>query len=167
MGSLWKWKLAHTALSQLGSKVPRATTRELTHRTDILRYAEVGTSSANLSHQPLHLHAPPILLLSTKMSGAAASASASKFQSFMNHPAGALPHEFSDYSQLTFDDLLCGVVVLTGPKTVFFWAPMMKWCLVAAGLKDINRPADKLSVSQNVGTSFLCIVFVRSFSYDY
>src|SRR5216683_6327865 len=49
LGSLWKWKLAHTALSQLGSKVPRATTRELTHRTDILRYAEVGTSSANLS----------------------------------------------------------------------------------------------------------------------
>ena len=27
----------------------------------------------------------------------------------------------------------------------------MKWCLVAAGLKDLNRPADKLSVSQNVG----------------
>ena len=77
------------------------------------------------------------------------------------------PTSFPDYSQLTFDDLLCGVVVLTGPKTVFFWAPMMKWCLVAAGLKDINRPADKLSVSQNVGTSFLCIVFVRSFSYDY
>ena len=39
-----------------------------------------------------------------------------------------------------------------GPKTVFFWAPLMKWCLVAAGLKDISRPADKLSVSQNVGT---------------
>ena len=28
---------------------------------------------------------------------------------------------------------------------------MMKWCLVAAGLKDLNRPAEKLSVSQNVG----------------
>ena len=97
LGSLWKWKLAHTVLSQLVSKVPRVTTRELTHRTDIptVRYAEVGTSSANLSHQPLHLPAPPILLLSTKMSGAAASASASKFQSFMNHPAGALPPEFS------------------------------------------------------------------------
>ncbi|KAH9955740.1 UPF0041-domain-containing protein [Russula dissimulans] len=37
------------------------------------------------------------------MSGAAASASASRFQSFMNHPAG--------------------------PETVFFWAPTMKWCL--------------------------------------
>jgi hypothetical protein len=27
----------------------------------------------------------------------------------------------------------------------------MKWCLVAAGLKDLARPADKLSVNQNVG----------------
>lgn len=34
---------------------------------------------------------------------------------------------------------------------MFFWAPVMKWCLVAAGLKDLTRPADKLSVSQNIG----------------
>lgn len=34
---------------------------------------------------------------------------------------------------------------------MFFWAPLMKWCLVAAGLKDLGRPADKLSVSQNLG----------------
>jgi len=27
----------------------------------------------------------------------------------------------------------------------------MKWCLVGAGLKDMTRPADKLSVSQNLG----------------
>ena len=44
----------------------------------------------------------------------------------------------------------------TGPKTVFFWAPMMKWCLVIAGVKDLNRPADKLSVSQNLGELFRC-----------
>lgn len=31
---------------------------------------------------------------------------------------------------------------------------MMKWCLVAAGIKDLTRPADKLSVSQNVGAYF-------------
>lgn len=34
---------------------------------------------------------------------------------------------------------------------MFFWAPMMKWCLVGAGLKDLQRPAEKLSLSQNVG----------------
>ncbi|KAI0279357.1 mitochondrial pyruvate carrier [Russula aff. rugulosa BPL654] len=69
------------------------------------------------------------------MSGAAASASASKFQSFMNHPAG--------------------------PKTVFFWAPLMKWCLVAAGLKDLARPADKLSASQNIALAATGFIWVR------
>lgn len=36
---------------------------------------------------------------------------------------------------------------------MFFWAPLMKWCLVAAGVKDLKRSPEKLSVSQNVGTS--------------
>ncbi|XP_061735223.1 mitochondrial pyruvate carrier 2b [Nerophis ophidion] len=36
-----------------------------------------------------------------------------------------------------------------GPKTVFFWAPVFKWGLVAAGLADMTRPADKLSASQS------------------
>lgn len=36
-----------------------------------------------------------------------------------------------------------------GPKTVFFWAPSIKYCLVAAGLADMARPADKLSASQS------------------
>ncbi|KAF9047315.1 UPF0041-domain-containing protein [Panaeolus papilionaceus] len=69
------------------------------------------------------------------MSGAAASAGASKFTSFMNHPAG--------------------------PKTVFFWAPLMKWCLVAAGIKDLTRPADKLSVSQNAALAATGMIWVR------
>ncbi|KAL4252649.1 Mitochondrial pyruvate carrier [Abortiporus biennis] len=69
------------------------------------------------------------------MSGAAAGAAGSKFQAFMNHPAG--------------------------PKTVFFWAPVMKWCLVAAGLKDLSRPADKLSVSQNVALAATGFIWVR------
>jgi len=69
------------------------------------------------------------------MSGAAAAATGSKFQAFMNHPAG--------------------------PKTVFFWAPMMKWCLVAAGLKDLSRPAEKLSVSQNVALAATGFIWVR------
>lgn len=48
-----------------------------------------------------------------------------------------------------------------GPKTVFFWAPVMKWCLVAAGLKDLTRPADKLSVSQNVALAATGFIWVR------
>ncbi|KAK2802313.1 hypothetical protein FQN51_004602 [Onygenales sp. PD_10] len=36
-----------------------------------------------------------------------------------------------------------------GLKTVHFWAPVMKWVLVLAGLSDFARPADKLSLTQN------------------
>ncbi|GMR39461.1 hypothetical protein PMAYCL1PPCAC_09656, partial [Pristionchus mayeri] len=36
-----------------------------------------------------------------------------------------------------------------GPKTVFFWAPTIKWVLVGAGLADLARPAHKLSPGQN------------------
>ncbi|CAO1629602.1 unnamed protein product [Parajaminaea phylloscopi] len=64
-----------------------------------------------------------------------ASAGAGRFQAFMNHPAG--------------------------PKTVFFWAPMMKWCLVAAGLKDLQRPAEKLSLSQNAALAATGMIWVR------
>ncbi|CAE6349415.1 unnamed protein product [Rhizoctonia solani] len=69
------------------------------------------------------------------MSGQASAVTATKFQKFMNHPAG--------------------------PKTVFFWAPLMKWCLVGAGLKDLSRPADKLSVSQNVALAATGFIWVR------
>ena len=34
----------------------------------------------------------------------------------------------------------------------------MKWCLVAAGVNDLKRPAEKLSVSQNLGASSLPFV---------
>lgn len=51
-------------------------------------------------------------------------AMSSAFKSFLNHPAG--------------------------PKTIFFWAPAMKWSLVIAGLGDIGRPVEKLSLTQNI-----------------
>ncbi|SMY19345.1 unnamed protein product [Zymoseptoria tritici ST99CH_1A5] len=41
-----------------------------------------------------------------------------------------------------------------GPKTVHFWAPIMKWGLVLAGAADFARPADQLSLSQN--TALMC-----------
>jgi hypothetical protein len=37
----------------------------------------------------------------------------------------------------------------------------MKWCLVAAGVKDLARPADKLSVSQNLALAATGIIWVR------
>ena len=47
--------------------------------------------------------------------------------------------------------------VLKGPKTVHFWAPMFKWGLVIAGLADINRPVEKVSLFQSGGT---CVSFI-------
>lgn len=38
----------------------------------------------------------------------------------------------------------------TGPKTVHFWAPVMKWSLVLAGLNDMQRPVEKLSGTQQI-----------------
>jgi len=69
------------------------------------------------------------------MSGPASAAAGTRFQRFMNHPAG--------------------------PKTVFFWAPMMKWALVAAGVSDLKRPAEKLSVSQNLALAATGTIWVR------
>ncbi|KAK6985311.1 mitochondrial pyruvate carrier 2 [Biomphalaria glabrata] len=41
-----------------------------------------------------------------------------------------------------------------GPKTIFFWSPFAKWLLVIAGIGDISRPAEKLSLRQS---SALCL----------
>lgn len=38
----------------------------------------------------------------------------------------------------------------TGPKTVHFWAPVMKWGLVIAGISDLQRPVEKLSPTQQI-----------------
>ncbi|RMZ81409.1 hypothetical protein DV738_g2192, partial [Chaetothyriales sp. CBS 135597] len=37
-----------------------------------------------------------------------------------------------------------------GIKTVHFWAPVMKWGVVLVGVSDFFRPAEKLSISQNL-----------------
>ncbi|KAF2689551.1 UPF0041-domain-containing protein [Lentithecium fluviatile CBS 122367] len=36
-----------------------------------------------------------------------------------------------------------------GPKTVHFWAPIMKWSIVLAGAADLARPAEQLSLNTN------------------
>ena len=90
------------------------------------------------------------------MSAQASAAATSKFQAFMNHPAGVdCPWSAEPAREL--------ISTSPGPRTVFFWAPLMKWCLVAAGVKDLNRPAEKLSVSQNVG-AYTLVLLLSSFS---
>lgn len=38
----------------------------------------------------------------------------------------------------------------TGPRTVHFWAPVLKWSLVIAGLNDMQRPVEKISGTQQI-----------------
>ncbi|ERS99521.1 uncharacterized protein SPSK_03622 [Sporothrix schenckii 1099-18] len=48
-----------------------------------------------------------------------------------------------------------------GLKTVHFWAPIMKWALVIAGISDLARPAEKLSVTQNVALTATGLIWTR------
>ncbi|ODH45427.1 hypothetical protein ACO22_00154 [Paracoccidioides brasiliensis] len=48
-----------------------------------------------------------------------------------------------------------------GLKTVHFWAPIMKWVLVLAGLSDLARPADKLSLTQNAALMATGAIWTR------
>ncbi|KAK3819530.1 MAG: mitochondrial pyruvate carrier [Benniella sp.] len=69
------------------------------------------------------------------MSSAAPAVTQSAFQKFWNHPAG--------------------------PKTIHFWAPAAKWALVVAGVGDLNRPAENLSLSQNVALAATGLIWSR------
>ncbi|KAI1772752.1 UPF0041-domain-containing protein [Hypoxylon cercidicola] len=48
-----------------------------------------------------------------------------------------------------------------GLKTVHFWAPVMKWALVIAGISDFARPAEKLSLTQNGALTATGLIWTR------
>ncbi|RAK96864.1 mitochondrial pyruvate carrier family protein [Aspergillus ibericus CBS 121593] len=48
-----------------------------------------------------------------------------------------------------------------GVKTVHFWAPVMKWALVIAGISDLSRPAEKLSLTQNGALMATGVIWTR------
>ncbi|XP_031569809.1 mitochondrial pyruvate carrier 2-like [Actinia tenebrosa] len=48
-----------------------------------------------------------------------------------------------------------------GPQTIFFWAPAFKWGLVIAGIADLARPAEKLSVSQSTALAATGLIWSR------
>ncbi|EGV65805.1 Mitochondrial pyruvate carrier subunit [Yamadazyma tenuis] len=49
----------------------------------------------------------------------------------------------------------------TGPKTVHFWAPVMKWSLVIAGANDMQRPVEKLSGTQQIALFSTGVIWTR------
>ena len=48
-----------------------------------------------------------------------------------------------------------------GPKTVFFWAPTIKWSLVIAGIADLARPVETLSPSQSAALTATGFIWAR------
>lgn len=48
-----------------------------------------------------------------------------------------------------------------GIRTVHFWAPVMKWGLVIAGISDFARPAEKLSLTQNAALTATGLIWTR------
>lgn len=48
-----------------------------------------------------------------------------------------------------------------GPRTVHFWAPIMKWGVVIAGASDFLRPAESLSLSQNLALTATGAIWTR------
>ncbi|KAG1470070.1 hypothetical protein G6F56_002894 [Rhizopus delemar] len=48
-----------------------------------------------------------------------------------------------------------------GPKTIHFWAPAMKWALVFAGIGDLQRPAENLSLFQNTSLMLTGLIWSR------
>ncbi|RKF58527.1 putative mitochondrial pyruvate carrier 2 [Erysiphe neolycopersici] len=48
-----------------------------------------------------------------------------------------------------------------GIKTVHFWAPVMKWSIVLAGVSDFYRPAEKLSLTQNLALTSTGLIWTR------
>ncbi|XP_076445846.1 mitochondrial pyruvate carrier 2-like [Babylonia areolata] len=48
-----------------------------------------------------------------------------------------------------------------GPKTIFFWAPLAKWLLVLAGINDVKRPVEKVSLLQSQALMLTGFVWSR------
>ena len=48
-----------------------------------------------------------------------------------------------------------------GPRTIHFWAPLMKWGLVIAGFSDVHRPPEQLSTFQSTALAATGIIWSR------
>ena len=48
-----------------------------------------------------------------------------------------------------------------GVQTVHFWAPVMKWALVIAGISDFYRPPEKLSLTQSAALTATGLIWTR------
>jgi mitochondrial pyruvate carrier 2 len=69
---------------------------------------------------------------------------AQKLNSLWNHPAGPKTSFFFQFLTI-----------------VFFWAPMMKWSLVIAGIADLKKPAEDISTAQTSALTATGLIWAR------
>ncbi|KAI4459482.1 hypothetical protein MML48_6g00008261 [Holotrichia oblita] len=69
-----------------------------------------------------------------------------------------LKYGFPGYDLLS---LLIKRQAAQSPKTVFFWAPAFKWGLVIAGISDLRRPVDQLSIAQSASLAATGVIWSR------
>ena len=89
---------------------------------------------------------------------------AARLKAFWDHPAGPKTSEFSIMVDL--HDLTCHLSApnlqpmpnnsyLLAPSLhlflVHFWAPTFKWGISIANIADMSRPAEKISLPQQIG----------------
>ncbi|XP_076253719.1 uncharacterized protein LOC143192331 isoform X2 [Rhynchophorus ferrugineus] len=48
-----------------------------------------------------------------------------------------------------------------GPRTIFFWAPTVKWGIVLAGIADLTRPPDEVSLDQTLSLAVTGFIWSR------
>merc|ERR1719272_1156441 len=48
-----------------------------------------------------------------------------------------------------------------GPFTTHFWAPMSKWLISGASFMDLDRPTDKISITQYTALTLTGVFFTR------
>ncbi|KAK3068815.1 hypothetical protein LTR53_013318 [Teratosphaeriaceae sp. CCFEE 6253] len=77
------------------------------------------------------------------------------FQSATENAANVVPPEAA---QSGFAKFMNSPI---GPKTVHFWAPIMKWGVVLAGASDFARPASQLSITQNMALMATGAIWTR------
>ena len=50
---------------------------------------------------------------------------------------------------------------MSGPFTIFFWAPTSKWLLSGNNLMDLNKPTDKISLAQQTALTCTGVIWAR------
>ncbi|KAK2195931.1 Mitochondrial pyruvate carrier [Babesia duncani] len=75
---------------------------------------------------------------------------------------GVAPYLQSKVLSYPLPEKLKGLIAHpAGPFTIHFYAPAFKWCISIANLADINRPTDRMSLSQQFAVACTGLIWSR------